>query len=563
MYNNRVLEEIKSRIDILDFVSGYVRLKKSGHNWKGLCPFHTEKTPSFMVNPARQIFHCFGCNTGGDLISFLMKYENIPFGEALRILADRAGIQLKEHRGDRKALEHEEQLRNALGEAASFFEKTLRTPKSPAAAYLSTRGVSEASIATFQIGAAPAGWDGLRRHLGRAGFSEDIIRSAGLTVEGKRGPYDMFRNRLMFPIASANGSIIAFGGRALDDSMPKYINSPETAVFRKSETLYGLAQARQEIRSRDQVLIVEGYLDVIVCHQYGFPHAVAPLGTALTPGHLTRLRKLTDRAVLLFDGDPAGIAAAKKSLPLMLAHAFRVSLLVLPQGEDPDSYLRSQGSDALGSLLASSAQTAVGFMLAHSEGRHAAIIREALDVIAAAQDPLAAEEMLIELAGMTRISEAVLREEFRKRRKAVADTSKNAYNKDRRSAVRKEEHILLGAVIAFPDRLGAVLDQVNPATFRDPVVSSLLRRFSSLTEGGRLTDVLGSAAPEEQELFTRLSVDPGFDPEQVDQNIDDCIRSILRLDIDRRLREAEQSGDLVLFQELLKEKSHLARGKGT
>ncbi len=559
MEKSRVVEEIKSRIDILDFISGYVQLRKAGQNWKGLCPFHAEKTPSFTVNPAKQIFHCFGCSTGGDVISFLMKHDNLSFGEAVKTLAERTGVRL-EHTGRAgKTAQKEERLRNVLSVAAAYFEQQCGAPKP--ASYLRDRGITAESARNFRLGYAPPGWHNLLTHLRAAGVSDELARDAGLAVAGDRGLYDMFRHRLIFPIASASGAIVAFGGRAMDDHPPKYLNSPETPVFRKSATLYGLAQAKQEIRRRGSVMIVEGYLDVIVSHQFGFSNAVAPLGTALTAEHAARLRTMTDRALIVFDGDRAGIAAAQRSLPLLLGEGLGARVLILPDGEDPDSYLRSRGAAAFEDLRAS-AKSVISFLFSLSPASPAAVVRRALDLLIHVKDPIAAEDMLIELAGKTRISEETIRSEFRALRQRVTGGRTNAYNTAARAAAHKEEHILLGAVIAFPDRLGGLIARIRPDALSDPVASSLLARFAEVP-GGDLAAAVEGASPEERALFTRLSVEPGFDPEHVDRNIEDCVAALGRRDLDRRIREAERSGDLALLTALLKEKHAIMKGKGT
>ncbi|GAB4488948.1 MAG: DNA primase [Thermodesulfovibrionales bacterium] len=558
MKNDRVLEEIKSRIDIVDLVSGYVSLKKAGQNWKGLCPFHTEKTPSFTVNPARQIFHCFGCSTGGDAISFVMKAEGISFVEALKMLAEKAGVPLKLVKADPRTLQREEQVRNVLQSAAAFFGTQLKA-SAAARGYLEKRGVSAESVSAFRLGFAPAGWSNLIRHLRGAGYADDIVREAGLAVAGDKGLYDMFRQRLIFPITSTGGQVIAFGGRAMDDSPPKYINSPETAVFRKSETLYGLSEAKEAIRSSGRAVLVEGYLDVIICHQHGIRNAVAPLGTALTSGHLQRLRSLAAEAVLVFDGDTAGLNAARRAVPLLCRQGFAARIALLPAGEDPDSFLAKHGRDSFIPLL-DRAASIVAFLAGPGGGPEAETARRVLSVIAEHPDPLAAEEMLIELAGRTNIHESVLRAEFRKLRGKVTVEPRKPYNRQDDTAARTEERILLGAVIAFPGRLPEVLARIDPDSLGDRVVASLLKRFAEAGER-TLPEVAAAAPPEELTLFNRLAVDPGFDLSEVDRNIEDCLGAIERKRFDERIRMAQRSGDVHALNALLAERKNRARGK--
>jgi DNA primase len=559
MRSDRVLEDIKERIDIVDFIEGYVQLRKSGQNWKGLCPFHTEKTPSFMVSQAKQIYHCFGCGAGGDVIGFLVNYERMSFPEALQVLAEKAGVQLPVFGQDKKMVEKGEQIRNALTSAAEFYSRKLSESKS-ASAYIKKRGITEESMSLFRLGYAPAGWSNLLKHLKQAGYNDAVIRDAGLAVAGDKGLYDMFRERIIFPIMGTNGNVIAFGGRAMDDSLPKYINSPETPVFKKSETLYGLYTAKEAIRQKDYALIVEGYMDVIICHQYGFKNGVAPLGTSLTSGHLLKLRKLTREVIVIFDGDAAGIAAAKRALPLLAQNDFHAKILILPDKEDPDSYLGKHGSESF-SILIERAESVTDFILSATKGQKSQAVREALTVIAGRQDTIEAEQLIIELAGKTRISEATLREEYRKlRAKKTGAAIKPAQTKAA-PRYRAEEELLLSAVIAFPDKADAVLSRIDPDEIKDTAVSSLFRKIAALHDRTNIAGVLDTASEEDRLLFTRLSVAPGFDPEFVDRNIEDCLIKIEKRKFEERLLQARTAGDIQLINVLLLEKKKLIKEK--
>ncbi len=559
MRTSGLLEEIKSRVDIVDFISSYVHLKKAGLNWKGVCPFHSEKTPSFMVSPSKQIFHCFGCSAGGDVIAFASKYENITFNEALTLLAKRAGIPLDRGKPASRAYEKQERIRDALRNAAEFYAGKLRESDT-ALEYVRRRGVSDASLEQFRIGYAPQGWDNLLRHLRKAGFGDDIIREAGLAVTGAKGLYDMFRNRIMFPIAGTGGAVLAFGGRAMDDATPKYINSPETAVFKKSDTLFGLHTAKEAIRREDRVVIVEGYMDVIICHQYGFPNAVAPLGTALTAGQIQKLRTMTGNALLVFDGDDAGKAAARRVLPIVSGRNFRTRVLMLPSDEDPDSFLRKQGKDAFARLL-KGAGSMVGFLLSASRGGKAETVREALGVLAVMDDALLADELLGELAAGSKIDEATIRREFLKVKKAAAAPSATAHGREL-VIIQRAERLLLSAIVAFPDRTGFVLSRIDMDEIKDKIVGSLLRRFAAAGAGDDMTAVLEGAAEEERALATKLSVEPGFDTENVDRIIEDCVRTIERRKLEERHQRAQQSGDTADLNEFLDEKRRFVKEAG-
>jgi DNA primase len=559
MKSDRVLEEIKERIDIVDLISEYVQLRKSGQNWKGLCPFHSEKTPSFMVSPSKQIFHCFGCGAGGDVIRFLVEYERMPFPEALQVLARKAGIQLQAVKRDSKATEKDALVRSSLRAAAEFFVARLPASKN-AAEYLRKRGITGDTEKIFRLGYAPAGWHNLLQYLKGKGYQDAVIKEAGLAVAGEKGMYDMFRDRIMFPIMGTQGDVIAFGGRALDDSLPKYVNSPETAIFKKSETLYGLFTAKESVRQLGQVLIVEGYMDVIMCHQHGIKNVVAPLGTSLTAGHLHKLRRLTKEAVVIFDGDAAGIAAARRALPLLCRNDFHARVLLLPDGEDPDSYLRKHGSEVF-SVLIGKAQSMIDFLFGVAIGRRSDTVREALAVIAEAGDAIEAEQMLMELAGRTRISESTLRQEFSKiKERKPGDQA--AIVRRPGATPHQEERLLLSAVIAFPQQAERILERIDLNDFRDAAAASLFRRIAAVPDRSNPAAVLEGAAEEERLLFTRLAVDPGFDTSLVERVVEDCCAKIEKKKLEERLHLAREEGDLHLINALLIEKKKNIKGKG-
>jgi DNA primase len=558
MKTDRVLEDIKSRIDLVDFISDYVQLKKSGQNWKGLCPFHSEKTSSFMVSRSKQIFHCFGCGAGGDVISFVTRYENLSFGEALRLLAKKAGVSLPERGRDAGVQQKEEKIRNALSEASLFFMEKLNE-SAAAKEYVKSRGITGESAALFMLGYAPAGWSNLLRYMRNAGYSDQTVKDAGLAVQGEKGLYDMFRDRVIFPITSAGGSVVAFGGRAFGDIKPKYINSPETPVFRKSETLFGLSLAKEAVRRDNSIIIVEGYMDVIICHQYGFRNVVAPLGTALTAGHVRKLRTLGSSAVLVFDGDAAGRAAAKRALPLICQNNYAAKVLVLPDEEDPDSYLRRHGPEAFGALLAK-AGTIIEFLLSQSDGRKSDTVRESLALIAQISDPIASEEMLIELADGTRMNEMALRGELRKMKNSGPAAASSVPAAPARTRDNEEYILLLSSVIAFPEKAAEVLSRLNIDDIKDGAIAGIFRKLAA--QGGRpdLSLVLQKADDNERRIVTSLSIDPGFDRENVDSNIEGCLRKIEIRKLEEKLFLADKAGDLKLVVALRREIGEVYRG---
>jgi DNA primase len=359
---SETIQQIRERVDIVDVISTYVSLSKAGQNFKGLCPFHSEKTPSFSVNPASQYFHCFGCQAGGDVFTFLMKQENMDFMEALRELSQRAGIALPEQRLSTSRPESgfsRERYFQLYQLAASWYHQNLlEGPEAQVArAYLDQRGISRESWTTFQLGYAPEGWNGLSNWMERQAVKLDELNQAGLVVRkekvGAQGfsTYDRFRNRVLFPIADTRGQVLGFGGRVLqDEASPKYLNSPETDLFFKGRTLYGLDKARQSATVAGRFYLVEGYFDVIALHEHGMTNVVAPLGTALTADHVQILRRFVPSVTLVFDGDTAGVNAALRTLDLFLNSGMDVRVLVLPTGEDPDTFIRTNGVEAFREL---------------------------------------------------------------------------------------------------------------------------------------------------------------------------------------------------------------------
>lgn len=355
---SETIQQIRERIDIVDLISTYVSLSKAGQNFKGLCPFHAEKSPSFSVNPGNQYFHCFGCQAGGDAFTFLMKQENMDFMEALRELSQRAGIALPERRQSISRLESglsRERYFYLYQLAASWYHRNLQELSDAQAArsYLDQRGLSRQSWTTFQLGYAPEGWNGLSNWMERQSVTDDELIRAGLVVRKERdgaqgfSTYDRFRNRVLFPIADTRGQILAFGGRVMqDEASPKYLNSPETDLFFKGRSLYALDKARQSATAAGRFYLVEGYFDVIALYEHGITNVVAPLGTALTSDHVQILRRFVPSVTLVFDGDAAGVNAALRTLDLFLNSGVDVRVLLLPTGDDPDTYIRTNGVDA-------------------------------------------------------------------------------------------------------------------------------------------------------------------------------------------------------------------------
>ena len=357
--NEKIISDVKENNDIVAVISEYVNLKQRGRSFTGLCPFHSEKTPSFTVSREKQLFYCFGCGAGGDVLTFIMRIENLTFGPALRLLAERANIQLPEVQlspTGKKQKEERERLYRLNAFAAAFYQKILWQTKTgtKAVAYLEARGITRAAAEKFGLGYAPPQWTALVGLFRKKGVALDEAEKAGLVCGGAEGFYDRFRDRLLFPITDPRGRIIGFGGRLLGDGQPKYLNSPETLIYQKNRSLYGLAEAREGIRRRGQVIVVEGYMDVIQAHQQGIDEVVASSGTALTPEQVRLLKRYSDKVFIAYDADAAGEAATIRGLDLLAAAGADVRVIRLPAGEDPDSLLKKEGAAGFRRYMAES-----------------------------------------------------------------------------------------------------------------------------------------------------------------------------------------------------------------
>ncbi len=355
MIPDALIRQIQDRLDIVEVISGYLTLRRAGKNFKANCPFHGEKSPSFMVSPEKQIFHCFGCAVGGNVFAFVMKIEKKDFRETVESLADRAGIEMpKDLSVDPKTEERTGKLFLIHAKAAEFYHQILLNQKEAQAAraYLDKRGLGHETILNFKLGFAPEAWDGFYLSV-KSSLADALLEKSGLVIAKKEGGfYDRFRNRIIFPILDGKGVCIAFGGRVMDDTQPKYLNSPETEIYSKGRNLYGLFQARKAIRDEDAVVVVEGYMDLISCHQAGVQNVVASLGTALTTDQARLLKRHTKNVYIVYDADKAGESATLRGLEIFIEEGMEVKIVRLPEGEDPDSFVQKQGGQGFRLALA-------------------------------------------------------------------------------------------------------------------------------------------------------------------------------------------------------------------
>lgn len=423
LISDDIKNRIRDRVDIADVVGQHVSLRRAGQNLVGLCPFHQEKSPSFSVSSSKQMFYCFGCKAGGDVFAFLSKMTGATFPEVLRELGDKVGIAIEEsptERGQRGQAHRIEEMNQA---ALTWFQSNLREPQLGAAAreYLARRGIQQTTVETFRIGVSSSDWEGLCKFLARKGFSASDGVSAGLITPRPNGNgyYDKFHGRLMFTITDLRKRVIGFGGRVLGDGMPKYLNSPDTPLFKKGQTLFAFDQAREAIVRTKTVIVVEGYFDAIALHQAGLTHTVATLGTALTAEHVQALRRFAERVVLLFDPDAAGVRAALRGLDLFVNSGLSVKVVTLPAGEDPDTFVRKAGADGFAQLEAV-APSLLDYALDHTinqadPGSLESRIRsvdEVLRILQKSEHPIERQERMRIVAERLKISEARLIERY-------------------------------------------------------------------------------------------------------------------------------------------------------
>jgi len=488
-----LIDEVKARNDIVDVVSEYVTLKRAGRNHTGLCPFHSEKTPSFTVSREKQMFYCFGCHESGDVISFIMKRENKGFYEALKTLADRVGMALPQKElptAEAAGFRRRQAIHDALSRASSLYSSWLLQERGKhALSYLQGRGLTSETIERFGLGYAPDAWDEMANALRQRGASDEILVAAGLCLprRGGSGVYDRFRNRVIFPIRDARGRTIGFGARALDDSQPKYINSPETEVFSKGRGLFALNLSRDPARDEGFIAVVEGYMDAIAAHQAGVRNVVASLGTSLTQEQARQLVHISQNIVIAYDSDAAGQAATLRGLDVLKQAGASVRVCEIPEGKDPDDLIRSRGANAFAQVL-KDAPTLVEFFLGLYRGKYgdsrAGKIRTAsamVPVLEGLDDPVELAESVKLVAGRLGLTEEAVRQQAtaNARRRAAArghktgqsrntktdtDNLEDVASKDTPAEIQAQRQIL-GLMISSPKRRKKALEELGEGLF--------------------------------------------------------------------------------------------------
>lgn len=581
-YSEELIEEIRSRSDIVDVISGYVKLKRKGSSWFGLCPFHNEKSPSFSVSRDKQMYYCFGCGAGGNVFTFLMEYENFSFVEALQFLADRAGIQLPQQEYSKEARQEADlksQLLKIHKEAAQFYFYQLKSQNGKTAyQYLLDRGLSRETIVHFGLGSASRYSGALYRYLKEKGYSDERLIQTGLFLQDeKRGMYDKFWNRVMFPIMDVNNRVIGFGGRVMGDGKPKYLNSPETKIFDKSRNLYGLNFARS---SRKKNLIAcEGYMDVIAMHQAGFDNAVASLGTALTAAQASLMKRYTDEVLLLYDSDEAGRKAAVRAIPLLRRAGLGQKVVDLSPYKDPDEFIKAEGAQAFEERLQKGRNgflfqvDAAGkeFDLGDPQGqsdffhRIASMLLEFEDEIertsylkAAAREYHVKEEMLSRLVNRLAVNgETPVRQ---------VQKPQSVKEKEKEDGYEKAQKLMITWMVNVPDLIKELDAYLKPEDFVTPLYREVVKMLRKQYQEGEVNParILNEFPDgEEQKKIASLfhAQLPLETKEQKKQALSDVICRIKENSIAWRTEHLDPA-DMAGLMEIMEDKKQLENLKG-
>lgn len=567
------IDEVVARNPIEDVVGQYVNLKRSGANLFGLCPFHGEKTPSFSVAPDKGIYYCFGCHKGGGVINFQMEIEGLSYGDAVRALAKRAGMEVPEDPQFQSRYKQQERLWALSKEAARYFHGKLYAPEgAEGLAYAQKRGMPKSTLTKFGIGFAPNSWNGLVDAMKAKGYTDQELKDAGLVSEKNGRIYDRFRNRLMFPIIDVRGNVIGFGGRVMDDSTPKYLNSPETIIFNKRKNLFALNLAKKS--KLGYLILVEGYMDAVALHQYGFDCAVASLGTSLTQEHAVLLSRYTEQVVLIYDGDEAGQNATRRAIPMLEAAGIQVKVLRMHDAKDPDEYLKKYGADKFKVLL-EEASNRVEYQLGaiarkyhlNDDEERIQFLREAADLVASLPSPVQREVYGGRAAETAKVTPEAMKLEVDRARK----------RRENRERKQEEQKMLSPAQNLQPKSRTIRYDDIRSAMAEEVILASVFKQPSLLDQVGGLTaeqfscPLLGKIFRQQQDRYRQglevsASVLDGLESDEMahlagflqrnqgpvnEQAFADCVRTVLE---SYRARNAVTEQDLLALRNKMLEK---------
>ena len=577
------LEEILSRVDIVELISGYIPLKRVGRSYKALCPFHHEKTPSFIVNPDKQIFHCFGCSAGGNAFGFLMQHERLEFPEAIEALAKRTGVIIHEaSAAERKTQNLSEQLYKINEAAAHFYSDQLHAPEGePALKYLLKRGLTKETIQRFKIGYAQDKWDGLLNYLRGKGFGLDLIEKSGLIIaKDNGGYYDRFRKRILIPIHDTKGRTVAFGARVLDNSLPKYINSPETPVYSKSKVLFGLDLNNEEIRLKDLAVIVEGYFDLIFPYQAGVKNITASCGTALTQEQIRLLKRYSRNVVLVYDSDNAGQMATLRSIDTLIEEGLNVMAARLPEGYDPDSFARRFGPEGFQKLI-TEAKDIFDYKLEFLKSKYAPLTipnksraaSEMLSLISKFNNTVAKSAYIKKLAEELSLDENSLLLELKKtgnENNRIPHKEENLPPPKTPVTTNAPERMIVRLILEEQELIEQIKEKLAPGDFQDKNISQIITKMFDLFCSGKkintnslINHFTGSHLSK---IILEISTCEWPAVSGTQRIIDDCVRRIKeskrklkQQELCRQLKLAQGPGNELKLNDLLIEFQSLSR----
>ena len=583
-YSDDIIEEVRQKNDIVDVVSQYVKLTRKGSSYFGLCPFHNEKTPSFSVTPGKQMYYCFGCGAGGNVFNFIMEYENYTFGEALKHLADRAGVELPKIEYSREVREKAQERAELLEinkQAAQYFYYQLRTEKGAQGyQYLTGRGLSEETMRKFGLGYSDKFGGGLYQFLKSKGYGDDRLRESGLfNVDERHGMYDKFWNRVIFPIMDVNNRVIGFGGRVMGDGKPKYLNSPETKIFDKSRNLYGLNVARTT--RRKYLILCEGYMDVISMHQAGFTNAVASLGTALTSGHASLLKRYTQEVLLLYDSDEAGVRAALRAIPILREAGVNSRVVNLRPYKDPDEFIKNLGAEAFEERLEQASDSFMfrvsiaesEFSMEEPQGQNRFFERCA-EMLLELKDELERNLYIEAIVKKYRGQYGISVEDLRKRVNTLAlkgtpaerriqpkKSQEGAPKKKKDSASDQAQKLMLTWIVTYPKIFDKVAQYLTPEDFVVPLYREVAQMLFSQREEGEVNParLLNSFtdSEEQREVASLFNATIHLEtPKEQDQAFADTLLRIKTESLAERNRNWNPT-DMAGFQEIIKAKKEL------
>ncbi len=575
IYSDELIEEVRLRNDIVDVISGYVKLQRKGSSYFGLCPFHNEKSPSFSVSPQKQMYYCFGCGAGGNVFTFIREYENYSFPEALKLLADRAGIALPqedESEENRKRRDLRTAVLDVNKKAAKFYYYLLRTEQGARAmAYLKDRGLTDETIRSFGLGYAGQYSNLLSRYLKQQGISDSLLKESGLVqISEKQGMYDKFWNRVIFPIMDANSRVIGFGGRVMGDAKPKYLNSPETIIFDKGRNLYGLHAARSS--RKKNMLVCEGYMDVISMHQAGFTNAVASLGTALTSQHAALLKRYTDEVILTYDSDEAGVRAALRAIPLMREAGITTRVLRMEPYKDPDEFIKALGKEAFQERI-DQAQNSFMFEIEVLERSYnmkdptdkTRFFRETARKIAEFEQEIEREnyiEAVVEkyqtsFEGMRKLVMGWLLQGVPARKQP----EQRSVPPKKEDGIRRSERLLLTWLLEYPKLYPVISSRIAPEDFSDELYREVAGMLYRQMESGKPDTawiVNQFEDPEQQKAIagifnTEIRVES---PRETEKAVLESMRKVMESAVEERSRRLDPS-DIAGLQKLIAAKREI------